>query len=285
MKKVCDAKNVAEAQMIAHALSENGIEAEVRGEFDPLQEPSVWITDIKYYDKAMSIISEVIRLPEARQEVAGKQQYIKKSNFWPGLFMGIVLGVSIFYLSDSTDFLPWKKSTHEWDTNNDGKVDYWREAKTNGVAIETYDTNFDGKLDSWHYYKDSKVEKSIYDTNFDGKPDIWTFYNNQGMIEHNEQDADFDGRVDCWSYFNNGYLIEDACDNDRDGHKDEWGKYENSKIVERKWSYLNDNVIDKKAFYKSGRKFKEQYDLNRDGKFDETVLMDEFERVISKTKD
>ena len=278
-------KNTVIAQIIVAGLAENGIKAELRGEFDPLQEPSVWIYDIKDYDRAMNIISEITESQITQYDEVNKLQNTKKSNFWPGLFVGLILGVSIFYISVKTDFLSGKNSTREWDTNGDSKVDCWQEIKTDGVVVEIYDVNFDGRPDTWQYYKDSKQEKTIYDTNYDGKPDIWTFYNKQGIVEHNEQDTDFDGRVDCWSYYNNGYLAEDAWDNDRDGRKDEWGKYENSKIIERKWSYLNDNVIDKKAFYKNGRKFKEQYDRNRDGKFDETVLMDEFERVINKIND
>jgi Putative prokaryotic signal transducing protein len=44
----------------------------------------------------------------------------------------------------------------------------------------------------------------------------------------------------------------------------------------------NDRVADRRAFYRAGRKLREEYDRDRDGVFEQTVLFDEFEREASR---
>jgi len=60
------------------------------------------------------------------------------------------------------------------------------------------------------------------------------------------------------------------------------GGAKNGVVVERNWSFSNDRVADKRAFFSAGRKTREEYDRDRDGVFEETTLLDEFERVVSR---
>jgi hypothetical protein len=95
-------------------------------------------------------------------------------------------------------------------------------------------------------------------------------------------DEDFDGREDLWEVYQTGVRTSYTADNDRNGAVDEWGRFEHATLVERNWSFSNDHVADKRAFYRAGRKVREEYDRNRDGLFEKTVLFDEFEREVSR---
>lgn len=90
----------------------------------------------------------------------------------------------------------------------------------------------------------------------------------------------YDGKVDYWEYFKDNEKVKFAEDNDRDGKIDEWGILKNGHVKEQKWSFQNDKIIDKKAIYKAGRKIKGLYNRDRDGNFDEEIILDEFERII-----
>jgi len=312
MKKLCNAQNSAEAQMIVDILDENGIKAEIKGAFDPLLPSTIWIENISDFDKAISIIKE-IKDTTTKYEHTTNVSNTKKSRFWLGLIIGFFIGTTIFYFIEDKGIITGKSSSaepNEWDSNNDGNVDIWREVKEDDKYVEIYDVNFDGKQDDWFYHnkegvlerseKDSNFDGKIdhwtsfnkqgvlkhdeSDTNFDGKIDYWASYNKQGILEHDESDSDFDGKIDYWGKCKDGYIIEATFDHNGDGEKDEWCTYQNFLVDECKWSYSNDTIIDKKVIYKNGKKIKELYDRNRDGTFDQTIVLDEFERVIEDKK-
>jgi hypothetical protein len=121
----------------------------------------------------------------------------------------------------------------------------------------TWDVNGDGRIDRWREYKADSITIDAIDDNADGKPDYWVHYKvNNYIID--EGDCDYDGRKDCW------------------------GKYSNNSIVERTWSFSNDTIIDKRVLYKNNRKAMEYIDVNRDGKFEYKVILDNFERIVKK---
>jgi hypothetical protein len=125
--------------------------------------------------------------------------------------------------------------------------------------------------------------ESSYDKNFDGAPDSWHELGKAEQLTSGRYDTDFDGREDSWEEYENGVITSYSADNDRNGIRDEWGEYEGSVYPTlRRWSFKNDAIIDKRAVYKDGRRIQEQYDRDRDGKFDETLDLDEFERVIRR---
>jgi hypothetical protein len=124
-----------------------------------------------------------------------------------------------------------------------------------------------------------------WDMNGDGAADSWATYNSAGQLHMTRYDQDFDRREDYWESYENGVPVSYTADNDRDGVVDEWGRFEhgtNGLVVERNWSFSNDRVADKRAFFGAGRKTREEYDRNRDGVFEETIVFDEFERVVSQ---
>lgn len=93
-------------------------------------------------------------------------------------------------------------------------------------------------------------------------------------------DQDFDRREDYWEVYQKGIPVSYTADNDRNGVVDEWGRFENASQIERNWSFSNDRVADRRAFYRAGRKIREEYDRDRDGVFEQTILFDEFEREV-----
>lgn len=289
MKRVYDAKDRIDAHMMAHALEENRIRAQVRGEFDTelRQQPTVWIVDDEDYEKAIRIVDEIIESNESREEPSEpttRRRPTSGSRVFMGIVLGFILGTGVAALLYILDIPEGIKPANRSDYNGDGVVDTWVERKGREVISVAYDTNLDGKPDNWTSYKNYMIELAAYDDNFDGKADGWTFYNTEGMAERVEDDVDFDGRVDAWKYYKDAQPSEEAFDNDRDDKKDEWSRLENGRVVERKWSYLEDGIIDKKAIYRNGRKVEELYDRDRNGKFDESVTFDEFERVVRRVK-
>jgi hypothetical protein len=125
--------------------------------------------------------------------------------------------------------------------------------------------------------------ESSYDQNFDGLADRWYAHGEAEQTTNARYDTDFDGREDYWEDFEHDLATSYSADNDRDGTPDEWGEFESGHAAtERLWSFRNDAIIDKRAVYKDGRRVQEQYDRDRDGRFDETLDLDEFERVIRR---
>ena len=225
------------------------------------------------------------RMGQQSENVKDKKEKYIDIRFWIGLISGILIGITILFFLENKGYFSFRTSQTEWDSNNDGNIDVWREVKKDGTYIDIYDVNFDGKQDNNYYYnKEGALERSALDTNFDEKIDWLYFFNQQGLLERSEADIDFDGHIDYWIRYKDGYIVEDATDYNRDGEKDEWCTYQKSLKDECKWSYLNDDIIDKKIIYKNGKKIKELYDRNRDGTFDQTILLDEFERVIEDKK-
>lgn len=207
----------------------------------------------------------------------------KKSSFYPGIIIGIILGIIIGLLFNSFT----RKSrtlTTSWDTNGDGEIDTWAEYSQGKITKYTYDQNYDGKADRWCFFRDNLIIRDELDINRDTKIDRWNYYEPAGEISRSEDDLDYDGKVEYIEYLKKGRRLRFTADNDRDGNIDEWGVFENGAVKEKKWSYNNDNIIDKKALYKNGRKIKELYDRDRDGSFDEEITLDQFERIIKSKK-
>ena len=176
------------------------------------------------------------------------------------------------------------KERVELDKNHDTKIDSWEYYDQQGEINRTeYDLDYDGEVDYWEYYKDRLFYRAETDANRDGQVDVWQHFDSLGRLNKVECDIDFDGKVDYWEYFEEGRKYKYTSDNDRNGQVDEWGVFEKGQVKERNWSFHNDKIVDKKASYKNGLKLSESYDRNRDGTFEEVVLLDEFERVVSES--
>jgi hypothetical protein len=258
MKRILSFAKPAEAHLVAETLRQEGIVATVHEEWGAIEGPSVWIENDADAERATTLVAEM--MAGSRPAPAAVQPRNRSPVFVGGLFLGLLLGVAMPGLFG-------------------GRV-----SNTQQVASsQTWDTNGDGTVDSWARYDAAgRLTASSDDRNYDGTPDYWQTFDPPGVLSADRADEDFDGREDLWNVYEKGIAVSYTADNDRNGVVDEWGRLERGVVVERNWSFKNDRVADKRAHYRAGRKLREEYDRNRDGVFDQAILLDEFERVISR---
>lgn len=85
----------------------------------------------------------------------------------------------------------------EYDSNNDGRVDYLVRTNSDGdKVLELMDFNHDGKMDDLYFYSDGIIVRREIDSNFDLNIDIWVYIKDGSLIEKYEQDLDFNGVID-----------------------------------------------------------------------------------------
>lgn len=232
--------------------------ASVQGEWGSLEGPSVWIENDTDAERANAFVADTMaKRGPAPTPVQSRGRY---GVFVGGLLLGLLLGAVIAGpLSSRLANSPEPISRESWDVNGDSQPDSWARYDSTGRLVE-----------------------SSEDRNFDGMPDSWATYDPPGMLHAVRYDHDFDRREDYWEVYEKGLPVSYTTDNDRNGIVDEWGRFENATLVERNWSFSNDRVADRRAFYRAGRKIREEYDRDRDGVFEETVVFDEFERVVPR---
>lgn len=233
MQKVHETHNRAEAHLVAHALEQEGIPAELRAELSAYDPAAVWIKNEADLGRAMAIIADVVK-PAGSIRATKRKDRSPAILFAIGIVCGICVGMVILDLVRDAQQRRDRART-EWDVNGDGRSDRWREYRPDSVTIDAIDQNADGTPDHWVYYK-------VND------------------------------------------LIRDEGDSDHDGRKDYWGTYRDNAVVERRWSFGNDSIIDKRVVYERGRKRTEYVDNDRDGAFDHKVTLDAFERPVAVEK-
>jgi hypothetical protein len=256
MKLILRDTTAGEAHLVAEALRQEGIAASVQHERGIDSRPSVWIENDADWERASRAIDDMRVRSDATP--APVQPTSHRGIFVAGLLIGTALGIVIIGIIRGSVVDP-RAENYTWDNNSDGVDDEWA-----------------------RYDAADRIVESSRDRNFDGKGDSWLTYAPPGILNKSRDDSNFDGLVDYWGSYEKGLLVSYTADNDRNGAVDEWGRVENDIIVERNWSFLNDQIADKRAFYRAGLKVREEYDRNRDGVFDETILFDAFERVISR---
>jgi len=245
--------NPVEAHLLAGALEREGVRAFVREQAAgvvPGGEASVWVEQDSDEERARELWDEM-RSPEE-----GDKSASRRGGSGTALVLGMILGAiaaSVYW----SELAPQPDRPESWDRNQDGRTDAWASYGQAGMTTE-----------------------ASFDRNFDGEPDVWQEFDEGERPTTARYDNDFDGEVDFWEEYEDGVAASYSADNDRDGKPDEWGEIKGGVIEEIRWSFNNDSIIDKRAFYRNGRRLREQLDRDRDGRFDETLHYDEFERVI-----
>lgn len=257
MKKIYSTKNPLEARLIEITLKDENIQTSVQNEsaFNSIGEPlEVWINNPRDEQRAIEIVNDIIDSDPVHTKKAKDSKSYAGKVFLRGFMTG---AMAVFIV-----------------------LSLYQKIVTDDDVIDNWDTNGDGAADVWAEYVDGVMVKEIRDTNFDGARDAWYYYSNDGILMRGELDLNHDGKVDFWEHYENNQLSSYSADNDSDDQIDEWGVVDSGQIKERSWSFNNDSIIDKLASYKNGRRFQETYDRDRDGEFDEIIILDEFERVI-----
>lgn len=273
LETVYETADRIQAHLFRSLLEQDEIPAHVAGE--PLQGalgelpptmPSMRVQVApEHVERARGLIS---RHDNARRGVPDEDEAQSASRganrgavFALGLFLGAIAATS--YWRESSPQVPpatpQSQRPTSWDRDDDGRADAWARYGVDGVMVE-----------------------SSFDENEDGAPEVWNQLGKAEQIAAARHDSDFDGREDYWEDYEDGRPSSYSSDNDRDGKRDEWGEFEGFDVAERRWSFGNDAIIDKRAVYENGRRVQEQYDRDRDGRFDETLVLDEFERVIRR---
>ena len=316
MRKIYASQTSAEAHLLVEMLQQEGIEARVQDHAAgvvPGENASVWIDDPRDEERALALVESFSR-PTPKERVPKRVSQAKA--FERGFFLGLTVGFAATWII--TNQLSIQKAQSptepftEWDANGDGVIDSWAEYDAEGVVLNTsYDRDHDGQADRWEEYdangrivrartdndsdgeadlwqeygEDARISKSHGDSNLDGAPDFWEEYDERGLLIAARYDEDSDGTPDLWQTFQDeGKVVEYAADNDGDGRRDEWGTMRHGQLVVRRWSFSNDKTIDKRAFYKHGRRTREEYDRDRDGVFEEVVRLDAFERPLVRSE-
>lgn len=157
----------------------------------------------------------------------------------------------------------------EWtfDSNRDGRPDYWENLKDGVRLNSTTDTNFDGRPDVWSEFDDNLVTVSRVDVNFDGKPDRTENYQHGVIIEATD-DLNHNGRPDVWEKYKDGKLMELRRDTDSDGVADVTELFRKGRPVEAHWRKKSSTNTWKKEFYQDGLLSVELVDTDDDGRFD-----------------
>jgi hypothetical protein len=258
MKKIFTTTNPAEAHLLVEALRQEGIAASVQGEWGSLEGPSVWIENDSDAARSDALVSEMVG--KAKPTPPSTQSLGHSGVFFAGLFLGLLIGAL-----------------------TGGAFSYGSAQRGKAPARQSWDLNGDGKADKWNVYDSmGRLVESSEDRNADGKPDCWLTFDPPDVLHAARYDQDVDGRMDYWEIYEKGFPASYTADNDGNGVVDEWGRFESGAPVERNWSFANDRVADRRVSYRSGRKTREEYDRNRDGKFDETVEFDAFERAVAR---
>lgn len=284
MIKVYSADNTTQAYLIANVLEKHGIPATVRGS-DSLhgigQPITVWIKNSLDEGRAKEVLEQCVAEDKDTGEEYGIRTRKKAttSRFVTGMIAGVFIGLALSHYYPTSDEQSAMPASH--DRNADGKADVWYEYDSQGVAKESYDQDYDARVDAWYFYDKGILVRVEADRNRDSHPDEWAEYHSSGDLLETRYDLNFDGNPDYWERYSSGVATSYTSDNNHDGTVDEWGDIKNGRITERKWSFHDDDVLDKIAKYRDGRKYEESFDRNRDGVFEEAVVYDEFERVIA----
>jgi hypothetical protein len=273
LETVYETSDRIQAHLIRSLLEQDDIAAHIAGE--PLQGalgelpptmPSIRVQVApEHVERARGLISSEDTARRVAHDEDEAKSASRGASRTPAFLLGVILGglAATVYWQEPTPQTeaptPQASRPASWDRNRDGRPDAWARYGADGVMVE-----------------------SSYDENLDGSPDLWNELDKAEEIATARYDSDFDGRADYWEDYEQGRARSYSSDNDGDGTRDEWGEFAGFNVKERTWSFGNDAIIDKRAVYENGRRVQEQYDRDRDGRFDETLFLDEFERVIRR---
>ena len=122
------------------------------------------------------------------------------------LFIMIITATNLFSVDrivNITDVIsmighnPKDTLTEEFDSNNDGNIDYLVRTNLDGVKVlESIDFNHDGEMDDLYFYSKGIIIRREIDSNYDMEIDVWVYIKEGCFIEKYEQDLDFDGIID-----------------------------------------------------------------------------------------
>jgi hypothetical protein len=246
MRTLYEASNAVEAHMLVDLLKQEGLTAEIHGEYLqggvghlPANGLVRLVIDESEYAEARAVVErwDSAQPAEAKQQLS--QPPRSRSAIY-GLIVGLVIGVggSYGYFHKPTSFSGFDHNgdgvydekwingpsglllRYEMDRNLDGKVDFIGRFDSRGVmASAESDDNFDGVFETRIRYRNSNAETAEVDTDGDGYPDLSMHYLN-GVLFATYYMNPSTGLPLRYELFHLGKLTTAEVDTDKDGSLD-----------------------------------------------------------------
>lgn len=257
MKIVFQASTGVEAHMVRNLLQQEGIEADVEGEYlqggvGELQ--AINVVRVVVADRDFERARGIVARWEAEQPEFEPEPMAAANRFsagFAGFLAGLVLGVGGMF---------WAYSTP---------------VTTSGI-----DYDGDGTLELKWINRDGRHVRTEVDRNRDGEPDEVVHFDRHQTAKSARYDDDFDGVFETWSDIRLGNPFVTKTDVDADGHID----YR----VEHKYGVAYKAVITgnepgsptKEQFFEHGKVVKTRFDEDGDGTFDRETTYDWYEEPV-----
>jgi len=253
MKRIYEAANGVEAHMLKDLFEQEGIDAQIDGEF--LQGaagglPPVGLVGVKVNESDIEKAKEIIALMEQSQPNSEAAISTRKKNNSYTPFISFFVGVSLGVASSV------------WAYNTPEKV-------------------LSESIDEKTTYRDGRVHKIEQDKNSDGRMDLIFYYDRHELVSSAKSDTDFDGVFETSiEYLRNQPLLEKS-DTNGDGKIDLILRYIHGVLFSVEYISPKTGMVKKRSYYKLNKLIKSEIDMDDDGKFDSTTMYDFYEEKRS----
>jgi hypothetical protein len=244
MKTLYEAANAVEAHMLRDLLEQEGITAQVQGEY--LQSgigelPAAGLVrltvDEADFPQARALVERWDAAQPSEPTMAPPRS---PSRLWVGLLLGLALGIG-------------------------GTWGYLRTP----VAANGIDHDGDGLLDeTWTFAPSGRVLTATLDRNLDKKPDHVTHYDARGLTASAEADDDFDGVFESRMTFRDNNIETTTVDTDGDGFADLHWQHEHGVSTSAAHIHPTTGLPLRVEHLRLGQLTHADVDTDRDGRLD-----------------
>ncbi len=260
MKTLYQASNAVEAHMILDLLKQEGLSAQIHGEYlqGAIGElPAAGLVRLVIDESDFAQAHDLIERWEATQvKETSPQTPQSTSKLLYGLLLGLILGIGCAYLF------------------------FYSPISTDGI-----DYNGDGILDEkWTFSPKGRPTKTETDRNLDGRVDYVVHFDRHGLMASIEADDDFDGVFETRGRFQLGNMEITEVDTDGDGYPDLRSFYAQGVSTSTQFINPATGLPLRVESYKLGITTMAEVDTNKDGKLDTRYIYSPLGEVISSEK-
>ncbi len=257
MRELYQAANTLEAHMIVGMLRQEGIDAEIEGEFlqggaGELQ--AMGVVRIKVAEGDYPAAKALMDDWDARQ-VESQQSGSEKPARGLASFTSALGGFAVGAL-----LMLWYYQTP--------------------VTHEGVDYNFDGRLDERWTFVNGRPLRMEQDRNFDGKVDLILYFDHQGLVSRGEEDMRFDGYFESRWRYHRGSIASEEVDTNGDGHFNRLIDYRYGTLHRVTFLHPQTRRPVKEQTFDGILLVSDRLDTTGDGRFDTGREYDEFEEIV-----
>lgn len=244
MQTVYEASSAIEAHMILDLLKQEGLSAQILGEYLPGAMGELpcaglvrVVVDEQDFVQARAVIE---RWDAVQPRETAPLPVVREANALLGFLLGLLIGIG-------------------------GAYAYYRSP----VTVDGIDYNRDGVLDEkWTFAPRGTLLKSEVDRNLDGKVDYIIHHDSAGLIETAEADDNFDGIFETRNRFRSGNLELSEADTDDDRYHDLRWHYTSGILTSAEYMNSSTFLPLRVEFYRLGKLTTAQVDSDKDGQLD-----------------